>query len=1135
MQSVSELANGARPPFSNDSRPPSAGTGWGGGAHDLGRAVSPRFASTLGTLTISPSRDRRSALPGYQYPDRMALHVALCRHLDHAEQLSAELVRRLRPSPLHRINILVGSGIASRYTQRRLATQLAEQPDDQPGTQPRALANVSLFTPFDLARQIAARGRSAAHPPLPDGADVALLQRVLYELAPQGRLEQFRPDQPGLPAALARTFGDLRDADVDADELAAWALARPQPARDLALVYERWRALLATLDFSDRPAVYQAALDAPPHIWRETLGAAPLIVTGIYDLTRLQRLLIRQAARVTEVHFVALAPADQDFAYARRAVRRLCRETGTTASEAPGGSAARDVVPEAFSAADPQAEAEEIARRILDLARSGVGFHHIAIFHRQGPAADQRLAAALQRAEIPVYRARGLSLRRTAAGRATRQLLRLLWDTPTRSTLLELLANPAIKREIEAKPILWERISRSAGLVSEWDRMSSQLRSHIDKDDLFDHERRLTRELLARIKVLGERAEQAREADTWAAAAQQLIAALNEWIETPSTADALAAGVIRSAIGNLGQLDELEIRFTDDDFRRAAERALEKAVSRDSGPLSAGVYIGDANGAGRSVRFDAIFIAGLVERTMPAVPRQDPLLSDPQRRDLNEFLEAEALRLQNERAETDRLAFQLIRQAARERLTLSWARRSSTVGAPSRPSPLLLSSVGGMAGLLEGPDTLVADGRIDHLPATVSGAVGPRRPRAQVADATQDAQEGARDIGAPLRAIDEADLHLALLTTPGVEPRRLLPELWPGAERAFAAKLRRNAKTFTEYDGVISLGDEQAAPEHWSASALQRYATCPYRYFLGNVLRLNAVSEPGDDAEISPLERGSLIHRILERWVRGWLEKPDHEPWRDYVAEPEALYAVADEELRQAEQDQALGLPASASATREKVLRDLERYRRMQAAEAALGWSPLAVEREFSGVSLPIGAGGRISARGRIDRIDANSRGRLRAIDYKTGKRRATDLLGHYNGSALQLPLYMHALGPAAKRRARMANSAAALHYVTDRGHFAIDTIQGADFVRSTSERPDAATEADQLARTLRTINDGVREGRFFPFAGDNRKTRDNCTYCDFSAACSSDVNGRFAYKERFDLETVKPFVVMRANKPSKR
>ena len=246
----------------------------------------------------------------------------------------------------------------------------------------------------------------------------------------------------------------------------------------------------------------------------------------------------------------------------------------------------------------------------------------------------------------------------------------------------------------------------------------------------------------------------------------------------------------------------------------------------------------------------------------------------------------------------------------------------------------------------------------------------------------------ARDVEAPLRAIDEADLHLALLTTPGVEAHRLLPALWPGAERALAARLRRNAQTFTEYDGVISLGDEQVAPEHWSASALQRYATCPYRYFLGNVLRLNAVSEPGDDAEISPLERGSLIHRILERWVRGWLEQPDQKPWRNYVADADALHAVADEELAQAEQDQALGLPASAKATREKVLRDLERYRRMQAADAAVGWSPLAVEREFSGVSLPIGGGDSISARGRIDRIDENSGDRLRAIDYKTGKRR---------------------------------------------------------------------------------------------------------------------------------------------------
>ena len=49
---------------------------------------------------------------------------------------------------------------------------------------------------------------------------------------------------------------------------------------------------------------------------------------------------------------------------------------------------------------------------------------------------------------------------------------------------------------------------------------------------------------------------------------------------------------------------------------------------------------------------------------------------------------------------------------------------------PSRPSPLLLSAVGGLAGLLDGPDKLVADGRIDHLPRDCLG-----RGRSAAADA----------------------------------------------------------------------------------------------------------------------------------------------------------------------------------------------------------------------------------------------------------------------------------------------------------------------------------------------------------------------------------------------------------------
>ena len=51
-----------------------------------------------------------------------------------------------------------------------------------------------------------------------------------------------------------------------------------------------------------------------------------------------------------------------------------------------------------------------------------------------------------------------------------------------------------------------------------------------------------------------------------------------------------------------------------------------------------------------------------------------------------------------------------------------------------------------------------------------------------------------------------------------------------------------------------------------SPSALESWATCPYRYFLGPVLGLSAPAEI-DEAKISNLERGLLVHRILEWFV----------------------------------------------------------------------------------------------------------------------------------------------------------------------------------------------------------------------------------------------------------------------------
>ena len=52
-----------------------------------------------------------------------------------------------------------------------------------------------------------------------------------------------------------------------------------------------------------------------------------------------------------------------------------------------------------------------------------------------------------------------------------------------------------------------------------------------------------------------------------------------------------------------------------------------------------------------------------------------------------------------------------------------------------------------------------------------------------------------------------------------------------------------------------------------SPSTIETYATCPYRYFLERVLRIRSEEEPDRIDRISALERGSLVHRILEHFL----------------------------------------------------------------------------------------------------------------------------------------------------------------------------------------------------------------------------------------------------------------------------
>ena len=83
----------------------------------------------------------------------------------------------------------------------------------------------------------------------------------------------------------------------------------------------------------------------------------------------------------------------------------------------------------------------------------------------------------------------------------------------------------------------------------------------------------------------------------------------------------------------------------------------------------------------------------------------------------------------------------------------------------------------------------------------------------------------------------------------------------------------------SEFSGFISknISDElkeklnEISEGEFSATQLENYAKCPYKYFVENVLRLETIAEPVE--ELEAFEYGSLIHSILYEFYTKLKEK----------------------------------------------------------------------------------------------------------------------------------------------------------------------------------------------------------------------------------------------------------------------
>ena len=554
---------------------------------------------------------------------------------------------------------------------------------------------------------------------------------------------------------------------------------------------------------------------------------------------------------------------------------------------------------------------------------------------------------------------------------------------------------------------------------------------------------------------------------------------------------------VARALAELRQADVLEfaggtsVELFADRLRDALE-----GRARPVGSLGRGILIGPVQSV-TGLAFDRVFIVGMSEGAFPTPAPDDPFFPS---------VDEDPLHLRQRQREAERLAFRTAVAAADSgRVVLSVP--DSIQGRKAFPSPWLLEFASEPSGIkplfTTAFQTMAEDAHATWL---------------RVVRSTVNGIQGAPS----LSDLEDRRLHeSAYADRLAVHAMAARADLPLGA--GLAATDARASAEFTPFDGntelVVGPGDVQRVLEsvrRISASGIEAWATCPFQFFLGRVLRIDATDRPEDDWTVDPLERGSLVHRILERFFKqlrgsGRFDGLDTYTSSDYqLVENIALDCFADLERRG-----VTGHPLVWENTAATIRADLrtflardERWRRERRLQPRLFEQAFGMgQADAAWPSLELDIGGiRASFRGSIDRVDLDPTGRRAFLyDYKTG---STNAYGRLNddpvmaGKHVQLMLYRRAVLAALPE---VEDASGVYWFITSRGEFKMLPLQ-------------PPVDADgRLMDVLETTARGMFAGAFPQVPGDEtarpgKFSWENCVYCDFDRICPA---GRDAVWER--------------------
>ena len=730
-----------------------------------------------------------------------------------------------------------------------------------------------------------------------------------------------------------------------------------------------------------------------------------------------------------------------------------------------------------ISAPDPEEEVRAVIRRIA--ADADTPYHRVAVIYRQDNPYAALLRQEMDFANIPYSGAEYRSLGDTPTGRRLSGFAAMAAAADTadgvvdRERLIEWITAAPVRypgQNWDVPATEWANMAREAhanGPPAQW---QTRLGAYIQQQEnrylerygeippWVEGRKRQAESLHEFVEDLSNRLSQfARPRMDWETASAQLADMLYAyiWYERDSPAESdddwRRIGELAASLSGLA---DWGVEYRPDTLLEALADGLRSPVSSRGKPVGAGVYLGRPAGIA-GADYAVVYAVGMAERQFPPSPRANPWLAE----------NPAELR---EQAALERYDF-LSAIAAARKAVLCWpaATADLRLAYPSR-------------WLVEAANYLhQTHGGVNRLNYETIGQ-GAGHQHWLTAIASRQSGLGGVTESSAMDAADYRLMHLA------ANPARLNDAAIADTRmrRALTARNARNGDSLTEWDGLVATDEEisrvaniggQGNPI--SPSALETWANCPYSYFLSRVLSVSAPPEDEDD-ELSALDRGSMVHKILERFVK-----------ESDGSRKEALLDFAEQEFAAMESSGITGRYLLWEMQKDAIRSGLSNF--LDAEREWLGGNTPEisdVEVDFDDVGVDIDGLAEVRFRGKIDRLDVIG-GEVRVRDFKTGNPSpyygsAQDIYTVANGRALQLPVYV------AAARCDYPDSE-----ITGSYCFPLHDK------RIHGGRPYDDGQQDNFHTTLRNILGSARNG-VFPATPDNRDGRNNCHWCDFNNLC---------------------------------